>query len=129
MPSSLAPSTETSRPSTVPVITIFALTVTSLSNSSILASNVLPSTVRTCKVLFALYHSMSSTPATSTSAAAVIRPSSSTVNVGICEAEPYEPAVTAVLASSAVMLIVPFVRSVRVVLPEPVTLPERFTSI
>ena len=49
--------------------------------------------------------------------------------IGIAEAEPYTPAVTAVLASSVVILIVPLPRSVRVVVPDPVTFPDRLTSI
>ena len=76
-----------SRPSTVPVTVISPLTPRSV-NSSITTLNLLPSTVEICNVLFAMYQSASETPATETSAAAVILPSSSTVNVGMREAEP-----------------------------------------
>ena len=71
----------------MPVTTISPVTVKPV-NSSMTVLNTLPSTVEIWNVLFAIYQSVSETPATDTSAAAVIRPSSSTVNVGIKEAEP-----------------------------------------
>ena len=48
---------------------------------------------------------------------------------GIVVAVPYDPAITAVLASSVVMLSVPLARSVKVTEPVPVTFPDSVTSI
>jgi len=90
-----------------PVTSIPAPKSTLASKAEIFVWNKLPSTVEISNVLFGVYQSTPSTPATETSAAAVNRPSSSTVNVGIREAEPYEPAVTAVFASSVEIEIVP----------------------
>ena len=93
------------------------------------ALNTEPSFVVNCNVVLAECQSRSDTPSTAAVEARVIRPSSSIVMTGIAEEPPYCPAVTAVLASSAVIDIVPLPRSVSVVVPVPVTLPVIATSI
>ena len=93
------------------------------------ALNTEPSFVVNCNVVLALCHSRSDTPSTAAVEASVIRPSSSTVITGIAEEPPYCPAVTAVLASSAVIDIDPLPKFVKVVVPVPVTLPVNATSI
>ena len=89
MPSSLAPSTETSRPSTFPVTVILPVTsipapkLTFASKSDIIVLNALPSPVLSWKVLFAEYHSVLAIPATAAVVTDVKRPSAPTVIIGI----------------------------------------------
>ena len=65
-------------------------------NSFIWVSNIPPSAVRIVNVLFAVVHSVLSTPAIGAVLAKVMRPSASTVSTGIAVDEPYVFAVTPV---------------------------------